>query len=555
MPTPASTLTTGSMDARMIAGIRFVLASSALMIIYVDPSEPDRNVAFTYTALVLYTVHSATLYVLALYHRPLFPPKMVHWMDVGWYLVLISLSSGTSSIFFFFFFFPILVASFGWGFAEGLRVVIVCALLFTIVGFATAPAGPDFELNRFLLRPIYLIVLGYMIAHWGGSETTLRRRLALLKDISALSNPRFGVDRTIGSIMEQLRAFYDANACLLAMVDHATGGHDLRCVNRSDPEAAVHAEPLSEGLAPHLLALPAEQVVVYRGEPRFWEWKRTNAGVRAYDGTTGARMANPPQVGRTLLAEPFITVPFRHHGKAVGRLYLLAPRRCAFDTSEVNFLLLVMEHAMPTVENIRLVDRLASDAAETERQRIVHDLHDSVIQPYIGLQMGLAVVLQKLILGVDARENVERLIRGVDVEIANLRHYMVGLKDGGESGGGLLSAVRRFAGKFTEATGIAVLVEAGADIRVSDRLATELFQMVVEGLSNVRRHTSSTRVTIALVYGNGHFILRMENDVAAGAVPVSFTPRSIMERAAALGGHGRVEWENGNTAVIVEIPL
>lgn len=364
------------------------------------------------------------------------------------------------------------------------------------------------------------------------------------------------MDRTIGSILERLRAFYDADACLLVLADQATGQISLRRADRRDPEAAMPAEPLSEGLAPHLLALPAEQAVAYRGEPRVWEWWRTDAGVRAYDATTGKRMASPSLVRGALTAEPFIMVPFRYRGKTVGQFYLLAPgRRCAFDLSEVNFLLLVMEHVMPTIENIRLVDRLASDAAQAERQRVTRDLHDSVIQPYIGLRMGLDLVLQKLDLGADVKENVERLRRGIDTEIANLRHHISGLEDDGESEGGLLSAVRRFAGKFTEATGIAVLVEAEVDIRVSDRLATELFQMVVEGLSNVRRHTSSTRVTIALAHGNGHFILRMENDVAAESVPVPFTPRSIMERAAALGGHGRVEWENGNTAVIVQIPL
>lgn len=108
-----------------------------------------------------------------------------------------------------------------------------------------------------------------------------------------------------------------------------------------------------------------------------------------------------------------------------------------------------------------------------------------------GLRMGLSLILQKLASGADVKENLERLLRGIDTEIANLRHYMGGLKEGGESENGLLSAVRRFAGKFTEATGIAVHIRAETDLRVNDRLAAEVFQMVVEGLSNIRRHTSS----------------------------------------------------------------
>jgi signal transduction histidine kinase len=49
---------------------------------------------------------------------------------------------------------------------------------------------------------------------------------------------------------------------------------------------------------------------------------------------------------------------------------------------------------MPVLHNIILVDQLASDAANAERQRIAFDLHDRVIQSYVGLQMGSEAVRQ-----------------------------------------------------------------------------------------------------------------------------------------------------------------
>ncbi len=80
--------------------------------------------------------------------------------------------------------------------------------------------------------------------------------------------------------------------------------------------------------------------------------------------------------------------------------------------------------------------------------------------------------------------------------------------------------------------------------------------MVSEGLSNVRRHTEATRAKLVLMGYGDHLILRIENDVANGQVPEHFTPRSITERAAALGGQARVEQcEDGGTAVVVAIPL
>ena len=51
-----------SVDDRLVALARSIPALSALIIIYVDPSEPDRLVNITYAMLVLYSVYSAIIY-------------------------------------------------------------------------------------------------------------------------------------------------------------------------------------------------------------------------------------------------------------------------------------------------------------------------------------------------------------------------------------------------------------------------------------------------------------------------------------------------------------
>jgi hypothetical protein len=208
MPLQTETLPAWSRDDDRIAALRILLAVSALLIIYIDPAELNRYVTLTYTTLVCYVLYSVTLYALARRRSPLMPSvrTVSHWADVGWYTLLITLSNGTHSVFFFGFYFAILVASFRWGFASGMRVTLVSAIFFSTIGLLTAPPEPHFELNRFLLRPTYLLVLGFMMAHRGGFEIALKRRLALLNDITTLANLRFGVDRTIGSVMEQLRA-------------------------------------------------------------------------------------------------------------------------------------------------------------------------------------------------------------------------------------------------------------------------------------------------------------------------------------------------------------
>lgn len=553
----------GAIDDRVIAVMRLMLALLALLSTHIDPAETTHYVAATYAVLALYLAYSLVLCTLAVRRRATIPATVAYWADIGWYMLLIGSSKGTNSSFFFFPFFAILMASFQYGFISGWRVTLVAAVLFTGVGFTMAPAEPEFERNSFLLRPTSLLVLGYMIACWGGAETVLRKRLALLKDVSTLSNPRFGVDRTFGALMERLRAFYDADMCMLVMAAPHTDGYALRRVSRQTPGADGQAEALTEDMAHLLLALPATQAQVSGSVSRAWGWFGAGVRVQAYDVVSAERLPEPLQgIGDILAAEAYITVPVRYRGETIGRLYLTATRSYPFEASDVDFLLQVLEHTMPTIDNIRLVDRLASDAAEAERRRIARDLHDSVIQPYIGLQMGLVAIQKKLTThSPEVHDDLEQLLALTSAGIADLRHYMGELRETGAPEGGplpasLLPAVQRFARKFAEATGIAVYVEAKTALPVHDRLAAEVFQMVAEGLSNVRRHTRSARATVTLACHHDHLCLSIANEAVPRTVPVPFTPRSITERAAALGGGVQVQWpEHGGTVVCVDIPL
>ena len=155
----------------------------------------------------------------------------------------------------------------------------------------------------------------------------------------------------------------------------------------------------------------------------------------------------------------------------------------------MDFMLQLMDHVTPVMENIRLIDNLASDAAEQERQRIAHDIHDSVIQPYLGLQFGLSALDQKLEVGnMSIRGDIQELLELTNHELAELRRFVRGLRAGEERMDVLLPAIERYAQRFSLVTGIKVDVEARGNVKINDRLAAELFQIVAEGLSNVRRN-------------------------------------------------------------------
>jgi signal transduction histidine kinase len=548
-----------SMSGRTICRMRFILALSALVIIYIDPSEPDRLVHVTYTALMLYCLYSAALYLDAARQHGRRVPRSYHWLDVGWYLLLISLSSGTSSVFFFFFFFAILVASFLYGFAEGLRVSVVAAVLFTVIGFATASLGQAFELNRLLLRPIYLLVLGYMIAYWGGFEIQLKKRLSLLKEVKTFSNPRFGINHTIATIMKRVGEFYETEACLLILKKSNPNEFSLTRVGRSVTEKETQTELIPIELAEQFLALPENIAVVYDIRKRMWEPHED--GYYAYDllkeAETNEGRDEGERIAVLLETASFISVPLIYRDRGIGRVYLTG-RRGSFKKFDIGFLNQIVEHVIPVVDNIKLLDRLASSAAEQERQKIARDIHDSVIQPYIGLQYKVAAIRNKLAAGSpEVRDDLEHLFAITVEEITGLRHYVRGLKDSGASRDDLLSAVRRYTAQFEDNYGISVEVEVKTEINVNDRLAAELIQIVHEGLSNVRKHTEATTSRISLENCDKNIILAIENDNTSsnGESVVPFVPRSITERAETLGGRARVEHRENGTSVIVEIPL
>jgi hypothetical protein len=173
-------------DLRLVSIMRLMLASSTLMVAVISaPPSPPLHFEPGVVVLIFYTVYSAVVYFLSVRQSNLVPAIIMHWLDVGWYVVLIA-TNGTASIYFNFFFFAILVASFGWGYSTGLYLTLTSAALFTAVALWIAPGEQAVELNRILLRPIQLLILGYLISRWGGFRINLRNQLQLLKDVTGL---------------------------------------------------------------------------------------------------------------------------------------------------------------------------------------------------------------------------------------------------------------------------------------------------------------------------------------------------------------------------------
>jgi signal transduction histidine kinase len=558
----------GAVTDSRLSALRLTLAIAALIIIYAIPVEPDTAANLTYYSMVGFVLYSVVIYALAR-RQVNFSQGMLRVVvavDLIWFTVITSLSNGTGGLFFFYLF-AVIVASSRGGALFGFLVTIISTVLSISVSLFFAPPGP-LDQTRFVIRPLAILGLGYILAFWGGAELALKRKLILLKELSMASNPRFGVEWTIEVILRRLLHFWDASYCLILLA-HDTG-LQMYLISGDDPNHFQTVRVQGQSDIP-FIDISDSAAVVYSDRSPLWS-KRP--AYRSYDSRTNAIAPRPLPPGEALAeflsARSFIGVPLHYRERLRGRILVSSNRTRAFDVGDAVFLQHVANQILPVVENIRLVERIASDASEEERNRIARSVHDRVIQPYYGLQIGLKALQSVLTSGNGHGHNedtetgdekkpsvlLEELMTMTSEGIDELRQYVSGLKQTRTDGSNLADSIERYASKFEHATGIHVKVldETGGFVG-NGRLATELFQMAAEALSNVHRHTQARSALVGLSLARNIVRLQVENELGRDVEPVRFTPGSISDRAEALGGTTEVFSENGRTVLRVEVPL
>jgi signal transduction histidine kinase len=192
-----------------------------------------------------------------------------------------------------------------------------------------------------------------------------------------------------------------------------------------------------------------------------------------------------------------------------------------------------------------------------ERRRISRDLHDSSIQPYLGLKWALEAIQAKAATGHAVAEDLSRLVARVDYEILAMRSYVNSLRKAPahrmiDLPGALQVQLARLSGLYN----LKVSLRATGTVRmVGEHLAGEVLNIANEGLSNIRRHTASSSARILLSCCSDQIRVVIVNPVAPDAARTLFKPLSIDERVRALGGHCRVDCAGSReTCVIVELP-
>jgi signal transduction histidine kinase len=556
----SGTATGETVEPRALVLSRCLLAFAALAILWIDPSGPTPRLEWTYASLAVYCVYSVIVAVAShAAHWPA-PHRSLHWIDLCFYAWLVAVSGGAFLFYFAFFFYSILVASFVWGSKEGVLVTLVSVALFGTIGLNVTPPLTEPEVSGVLIRAVFLFVFGIMMADLGGYERLHKRRLRLLKEITNPWSPRFGIDHVKSVNLELLREFYDADSCVLVLRKSSPLPHYLM-YNAPREKRAGAAAPsrLDEESAGALRRLPDSLAAYYHDlEGPLLTRVRGHA---AYDFDLGAYttsfLADCAVWANLLDTCNFVAVPYARRDGTSGRLFVTS-NRAGFDRSDIDFLAQASAAMATVVENMYLVEELATQAVEHERKTISRDLHDTTIQPYIGLKLALDGLYREAgdenVLG----PRIAELIAMAELTIRDLREYASTLKDKSAMPGEfLVTAVKRQAERLERFYGIRVEVKGVISPRLEGRLAAEAFQIISEGLSNVLRHTRARNAFVTILCEDSHLLLEVGNELGPGeAAAKEFTPRSISERAHTLGGRTYIDRNVGShTVVHVSLPI
>lgn len=538
-------------DSRLLVLLRCVLAVSAFAIV-AAPSVANQPTAFSYGALLAYFVFSLILAIV--WQRRNWPmmPRALHWIDLLFYVYLVAITGSTESYFVLFFFYPILVSSFSWGFREGVLVTLVSTVLFATQGLVTGQT----EYSRTLIPACGLLLFGYVISYLGVYEHLLRSRLALLKEINNPWNPRFGADYVNAANLDRILEFYQAGSCVLILRRRRSiGSYVMYTATAGKLARAEMPRDVGSDVVEALSRLP-ETLGAYYHDPEGPWWMRYR-GYSAFDfdleSKTNSFREDCAVWINLLDTSAFVTVPYANDG-TTGRIFL-TKENGNFNQSDIEFLAQVSDAMATVIENIYLLEELIAGAAESERLAMSRDLHDTTIQPYIGLKLALDGLYREAGENNPLAPRISDLIEMSDMTIRDLRNYAATLKDNSLMAGEfLMDAIAKQVERLRRFYGIDVRIKSEISEDLKGRLAAETFQIIAEGLSNVLRHTAAKNAFVNVRSKGTSLLIEIGNE-AEDEVP-AFIPRSIFERARALGGNVLVERRPDHfTVVHVTVPI
>lgn len=215
-------------------------------------------------------------------------------------------------------------------------------------------------------------------------------------------------------------------------------------------------------------------------------------------------------------------------------------------------------------EQLRKLHIHTQELRERERANVAREIHDELGQVLTALKMDLSYLARRLHPDLEhLHAKISSMSRSIDASIDSVRRIIMELRPGLLDHLGLVPAIEWQIGEFERRTGIACTLSVShTDIDIDREVATTVFRILQEALTNVARHAEATEVSVSMSIDQNTLILTI-NDNGRGITqneiedPTSFGLMGMKERALfcsgafeiSAGRHGK------GTQVTLRVPL
>ncbi len=203
------------------------------------------------------------------------------------------------------------------------------------------------------------------------------------------------------------------------------------------------------------------------------------------------------------------------------------------------------------------------EISEEEQRRIGRDIHDDLCQQLAGIGC-LAQVLQKRLANEgsgEVAEEMSEIVKMVSDANARAREMSRGLVPIIHESDGLASALSALVTRTGKLFGITCRFSSPRPVFLTDiKIATQLYRIAQEAVSNACRHSGATRIEILLERERDELLLTVRDNgggFEGGGPPGDGLGLLTMDhRANMLGGQLKVSTEDGDgTAVVCRVQL
>lgn len=198
---------------------------------------------------------------------------------------------------------------------------------------------------------------------------------------------------------------------------------------------------------------------------------------------------------------------------------------------------------------------------EEDRKHIAREIHDELGQLLTALKMDISLLRLNFGDNPNLHRKSEEMRQLVDKTMAVVRQVATNLRPSALDLG-LVPAIEWLAEDFSARWEIPCTVEAGdGEIILHDMLATTIFRVVQESLTNIARHAGATKVSINLTHDHRmlHLVVRDNGcgfDMVAAGKKKGFGFFGMRERVLSAGGQLSVDSAPGKgTTLSITLPM